>query len=303
MTQEWVVPGGVWFLHPILAMGPEGRRVVVLVPLLDEGWKPNQIYSQVLVDGQVKWAALRGARLEVWPVGGEAPLWQVELGMLRSMGFSPDGEWLVTITDEGELTLWEAETGQRRGEVIIPQHLNWFTFGPGPDRISVGTMDKVIRSLGLPDLRPVGELEFAERTWPPVEASPTGSLLALLEDEYTLILLDPTSGQVLHRWTTFPEPVGQVVFCPSGELVAAATRAGTVWLWQVAEGEELGRLDVAGTLPPGGLLYLSLAFWGEEELLVTVSQRLRLEAGLRAWFTNSQGRVLACRLPVPEGAP
>ena len=124
-----------------------------------------------------------------------------------------------------------------------------------------------------------------------------GALLALAADDYTLILVDLEAGQVVRRWITFPDPLGEVRFTPSGELVVAATKGGTVWGWQVASEAELRRLDLGASLPPGQLLYLALAFLNERELLLTLTQRVRLEPGQQAWFTASESRVLVCQLP------
>jgi WD40 repeat protein len=64
--------------------------------------------------------------------------------------------------------------------------------------------------------------------------SPSGRTLAYGQDSGDLILVDVTSGKMIHRLSGHKEAIGSLAFAPDGLTMASGSRDGTIKLWDLS---------------------------------------------------------------------
>ena len=140
-------------------------------------------------------------------------LWNTETGTLfhtalppvSAFAFSPDGKKLVTGTKEGDVQMWNAETG-----VALNSFIEQGSFG---DTVA-----------------PIRSLVF----------SPNGTLLAVAKDEGVYVLGNHKEIQLkerLHRGTR------TLAFSPDSTVFVAGLRYGNIELWDLIKGNKLTTLN------------------------------------------------------------
>ncbi len=164
-------------------------------------------------------------------------LWDLERGEVRtalpqpggrvtSLAFSPDGRTVAValgFTDYLPLTLWDAATGEKRGE--YPNHGVWAAFRPDGSLLTFRT-DPLRPSMDLVVLDPTsgeGRIVVENWYWYPLDLDPTGRYLAAggrIDDPY-LRILDLEAGE----WgAAVPTGVvGSIAFGAHGLLFVSGT--------------------------------------------------------------------------------
>lgn len=140
---------------------------------------------------------------------------------------------------------------------------------------AVGQDTVTVETISLPDM-PAYTMEL----------SPTGDVLAVFAGSDALILLnvpnveyevipqllpirliEPYTGEELHRLPGSTDYISDVAFAPSGDVLATYHRNGDIILWDVATGEEIRRFD---SIPNSG----EIAFLGDDTTLLVESVSL-----------------------------
>jgi WD40 repeat protein len=154
-----------------------------------------------------------------------------------SLSFSPDGRRLVSGSADGEVQIWDAETGRLLGSII--------GHAAAADRLAFGLQGKVIVSLNAGFIRfwDAGDGRLVRVLVPDVEASdfvmsPDGH--ALISSGRETKLWNMTTGQVQH---TPLKIFGNMALSPDGQTLASEYGAGRVELWSVDTGELLHTLE------------------------------------------------------------
>ncbi len=140
-------------------------------------------------------------------------LWNIETGTLfdpplppaRALAFSPDGKKLVTGTREGDVQMWNAETGVA---VTSSIELDGFSNTVAP-----------IRSLVF---------------------SPNSALLAVAKDEGVYLL---GSHKEIHLKERYHRGARTLVFSPDSTVFVAGLRYGNIELWDLIKGNKLTTLN------------------------------------------------------------
>lgn len=116
-----------------------------------------------------------------------------------TLDLSADGRWLAMQTD-AEILVWDIQTGQRQFALEVN------SFG---------------MRLSMED-----NLRF----------SPDGRVLALMEDEYLIRLIETATGATLATLAGHTNTIKQIAFSPDGGLLASASSDNTIRLWDGATG-------------------------------------------------------------------
>jgi WD40 repeat protein len=195
---------------------------------------------RALVESRVQLAETVG------PVPFGAPF---PVGDARALTVTPDGESVVTGSRTGDITLWDATTGARKGILTAPEGgIQDLAVDPGGRWLVAGDDDGRVwlwdlRSPTHPPTEPLvdlGELRRNNVAWS-VAFSPDGDRIAVATEFIGVVLVDPRSGAARRTsGTRGAADILSVVFSPDGRRLAAGTGTGEVMLLSVATGDRVG---------------------------------------------------------------
>jgi WD40 repeat protein/tRNA A-37 threonylcarbamoyl transferase component Bud32 len=192
--------------------------------------------------------------LEVWNLAtmSRVTSWRAGDGDVATAAFSPDGQFIATSGEGGDVILWNAVTHRevRRFEALGGP-LMCLKFSPD-GLLLAGSEDKGAQDshVGLWDVDtgalrrklPIGHLVIS------LAFSPDGKLLATAETNETAQLWEIPSGALRATLMGHVGPVVGVAFSPDGETLATAAEDCKVKLWNIATQQEVATLK----LPDGG---------------------------------------------------
>ncbi|WP_437754587.1 TIR domain-containing protein [Sorangium sp. So ce1389] len=153
-------------------------------------------------------------------------------GIVLSLAFSPDGSTFAAGTADGEIRVWDSETGNQ--VLICTGHAGWVSavaYTPDGARLVSGSWDRTVRvwdsASGLPVLVLSGHTDKVRS----VACSPDGRTIASGGVDETVRVWDAQSGALLLTLHGHAGWVTSVAFSPDGRRLASAGSDGTVRLW------------------------------------------------------------------------
>ena len=161
-----------------------------------------------------------------------------------SVAYSPDGEQLATIGDDGTVIIWDALTGEdwlRLPGTTIPTDLvteQRIAYHPDGKQLAAcdGNQLKVYDPAS-------GELLMTllghEQDVISVTFSTDGKYIATGSSDTTVRIWDASSGNLLHTLEGHTVEVGGLAFSPEGSLLLSSSEDGTLIIWNVETGERL----------------------------------------------------------------
>jgi serine/threonine protein kinase len=212
---------------------------------------PEDHWVEILSpDGRLTACARNGRRVEIWPLvsGAQCTVLEGFETEVKALGFSLDSRTLATVTEAGEVELWDerAEGSWRermRFEAPIDGPLNpirYTAFSPDAKLLALATWHH--GRVSLWDLRAgrlLARFECGlEHGLRALAFSPDARLLATGGAQGAARLwsiADPTTV----RWTPLEADQGEVhalAFSPDGRLLATGGTQGTIRLWEVESG-------------------------------------------------------------------
>ncbi len=240
-----------------------------------------------------------------------------EMQQLRAEGsyalFSPSGKELVSVRSLGEdhVRVLEALSGReiRRfgGPLFLPSAVSSSLDG---EILAIGGGDGAVhvwkagsgQQLRLLQ-RPLGTVVCS------IALSPNGATLACAVHDLRVLhsgsldLWQVSTGDKVHQLVGHQDTVRCVVFCPTREILASAGDDGTVRIWEVATGKQLGQLVHEGEVlcvafSPDGKTIASGGTEKRVRLWEVATKRERLElgghlAGISSLVFSRDGRLVA----------
>jgi WD40 repeat protein len=208
-------------------------------------------------DGDVVAAGSADRTIRLWHIAGAgAPLvLRGDTGPAEDVAFSPDGALLASASDDGQIRLWNPATGH-----------------------------------------PVASRQNPGEQMRAVAFSPDGRTLATAGTDQTVTLwniTDPAHPHIARKLAGATTTIGHLAYSPSGTMVAAEERNGSVLLWKPGQDTPL-RLANA-VLPSRGL-----AFSRDSTVLLTAGSSENLL--LWSTLTGRQVASAANRLPLDARA-
>jgi WD40 repeat protein len=155
--------------------------------------------------------------------------------------YSTDGAWLATGTEEGDVSIWSAETGERRA--VLNGHTGRITGGGFSLDGSLLVTSGEDRTARVWDVATEEQLfvigEHADTIWSST-FSPDGSMLAIAALDGLVAIWSVPDGQQLARLPGI-RAAFSVAFSPGGTLLAVAGL--DLQVWDVATWTELVGID------------------------------------------------------------
>ncbi|MFM7425111.1 MAG: NACHT domain-containing protein [Elainella sp.] len=183
--------------------------------------------------------------LRLWAIGSqtrELRVWQAHPDWIWSVAFSPDGATLASAGNDGDLKLWQVETGICLRSLSHPQPVRALAFSPDGRTLASGSTDHLLR---LWDYQTGDCLRVltGHKSWISALAfSPEQGLLASGSEDQSVILWDGRRGLCLKTLRGYSNGVWSVAFDPSGTQLASGSQDRLIRLWDWQTGQVVGAL-------------------------------------------------------------
>lgn len=203
-----------------------------------------------------------GGTLAVGGEGGSVSRWDPLTGVevsprlglddpVTALAFSPDARRIAVGTDQGDLSLFDAEDGSviagpegfgRRESDF--KSVSGVAFSPDGTAMAIGSETGELVLVDPESLQEVDGFITSARVYSP-EFSPDGRTLAAgiltrTSGDGAVLLWDFASGRLIDRLKGHTDQVFDVSFSSDGSRLASASADGTVRLWDLATGEQVG---------------------------------------------------------------
>ncbi|KAF5856561.1 hypothetical protein ETB97_007212 [Aspergillus alliaceus] len=168
--------------------------------------------------------------------------------------FSPSGQHLASIDEDGTITLWDTHTGERL--YSLESYGNWacIAFSPSGKKLA-SSAKNVVRVWGTATGVLQQELEEHQNKITVLKFSPDEQLLASGSNDAKVRLWNLTTG-ALSQTLQDIGAVNQVVFSLDGRLVASGTLSHTLRVWDRKTGKPLSVSEGQSTPFRNGINHL-----------------------------------------------
>ena len=228
-------------------------------------------------------------------------VWRVEAGGLQryllghtqwvsGVAFSPNGQLIVTASEDASLILWQVQGGNQERKIIASGGVTCVDFSSNNLALAAGSWDGNVGLWQVSNgnlLRVMKENDYVIED---VEFSPDSSLLAAASDDNSILIWRVSDGSLVRTLQHHTAPVRRVAFSPDGTLLASASEDHTIGLWRVSDGNLLRTLQGHSETVKG------VAFSPDGSLLASGSD----DGTLRLWqvIDGQQLRILAEEVPI-----
>ncbi|KAI9782132.1 MAG: hypothetical protein M1839_005479 [Geoglossum umbratile] len=158
-------------------------------------------------------------------------------GWVGTVVFSPDGNKLVSGSDDRTIRVWNVVTGQ--AEQTLKGHSGWVTrviFSPDGSKLVSASNDSTIRIWNVTSGHVEQILESHSGWVASVAFSPDGRKLASGAEDKTVQIWNFVKGQAEQTLKGHSDAVHSVAFSPDGSKLASASHDRTIRVWSVVTG-------------------------------------------------------------------
>lgn len=249
-----------------LALSPDGMRVaygddqVIGVWDLVTGARTNRLKGHTgVVDG----IAFSPDGATIVSVAESTKLWNSEnrqevvcvghSSHVQSLGFSADGEWIASGSNDGSIRRWRVDVGE---EILSIQGGGAFVaVSRLGDKIASGNIDGSISVFRPSDGQEVCRLEGHEKPVNSLAFNAEGTLLLSGSSDKTLRLWDIASGDNLLVFRGHESTVSSAAFHDESRSAVSGSHDGTIRVWNLTSGLETLRME--GHQGPVNSVYIS----------------------------------------------
>ncbi|KAH8817866.1 quinon protein alcohol dehydrogenase-like superfamily [Flagelloscypha sp. PMI_526] len=203
-----------------------------LSPIAQNGRKLTKNRLQIMQGGLKNWPQSLNTMH-----GHSSPIWCIT--------FSPDGQLIVSGSDDHTLRLWDATTGAGIGEPLRSHSssVKSVAFSPDGRQIVSGSKDKTLLLWDATTGAVIGEpLRGHSSVVYSVAFSPDGQHIVSGSGDKTVCLWDATTSTLIGEpLRGHSSPVHSVAFSPDGQRIVSGSEDKTLLLWDTRTGAVIGK--------------------------------------------------------------
>ncbi|KAJ7136930.1 WD40-repeat-containing domain protein, partial [Mycena epipterygia] len=209
---------------------------LALAPIQSEIWKTfHPQFPQLL--------SFTTGQMTQWPV--TMAVLEGHTDEINSVRFSPDGQYIVSGSDDKTVRIWDTESGAAVGEPLSG-HTDWVrsvSFSPDGKHIVSGSDDNTVRIWDAESKTAIGKpLEGHTSPINSVTFSPDGKHIVSGSRDHTMRIWDAQSGAMIGEpLTGHTAWVWSVAFSPDGKHIVSGSGDKTIHIWDAKTGAVLGR--------------------------------------------------------------
>jgi WD40 repeat protein len=163
--------------------------------------------------------------------------------------FSPDGRWLVTVSENNSIVLWDLVAGRTvrsfNGQFVGAQAV---VFSPDSKRLLTALDDSTVALWEVESGRLVRKFRGHAARATSAAFSRDGKKLVTGSSDKTAILWDVETGARIQNFVGHRDDVGCVDLSPDGRLIATGSGDNNAMLWNAETGESLFTLRSGETV-------------------------------------------------------
>jgi WD40 repeat protein len=201
---------------------------------------------------------------------------------VRQLAFSEDGRWLLGISDDFTVRLWDGHSGQLLK--VFQQHtapIRQAQFSPDGTQVVSGSLDKTVIVWDVETSQPRTTLSHPERI-SSVSYSPNGAQVAIAGWDGSIRLANAATGELELSLKGHRGTVLDIQFSPDGRSLLTASVDGSARLWDLETGEEQAQLRPNLQTPE----VIRRAFFSPDgQYVATLTQEGKLDLWAANWQT------------------
>ncbi len=255
-----------------------------------------------LADAKIADSQMDQAETLLWNTAGDFRLWEwgrlirachQELLTLRghsesvtSVAFSPDGNRMVTGSQDGTANVWDAESGLEIAS--LKGHTSYVysvSFSPDGRRVATGSYDRTAKVWEMESGKEILTLKGHLSGVSSVAFCPDGNRVLTGSNDNTAKLWDARDGDEILTLTGHLNGVNSVAVSPEGKRAATASDDNTAKVWDIESG------DLILTLSAHSGFVRSVAFSPDGKRIATGSW----DSTARVWDAESGDEILTLR--------
>jgi WD40 repeat protein len=203
----------------------------------DGSWLPRTPYlsADELLNIHNEFRLLIGEEKERRPV---SLLFQGHKQNVNAVKFFPDGQRLVSGSDDGTIKLWDALTGQGIDSFECEGRVNAVAISPGGSLVAGGGTNHVIEIFNLENINKVQEFRQGDVVTG-LSFSPDGRTIASSGWGGTLVLWNVETGEKQASFVGHSGDVTCCIFIDRGKTLVSGGKDGSICFWDVESGQQI----------------------------------------------------------------
>jgi WD40 repeat protein len=163
---------------------------------------------------------------------------------VRSISFSPDGQYIASGSDDGKLRLWDVERGTKFATLTDDGSIRSISFSPDSQTLAFSNNNGIIHIWTI-DTNEIETFKAHDGEIWSISFSPDGKNLASGGWDRLIKIWDIQNGLKLNSsYRGHQDVVTSVSFSPDGKMLASGSWDGTVRLWDTTTAKDLFEIPI-----------------------------------------------------------